>query len=125
MAVDRGHQIANLRPAAEFGIVEAKGWGYDILMLPNGMSKRRKALVAIVLMLAVFALGLHVAAHWKGAYGDQICQACHAGHTAMPQPLALLVDQRATAVQRFVAAEAPAVAFARVCTHRIPRAPPA
>jgi len=96
-------------------------------MLPTGMSKRRTALVfvAVVLVLAVFALGLHVAAHWHGAYGDQICQACHAGHTAMPQPLALLVDQAATSVQRYIAPEAPLLALALVCTHRIPRAPPA
>lgn len=96
-------------------------------MLPTRMTKRRAALVfvAVVMAVAVFALGLHVAAHWHGAYGDQICQACHAGHTAMPQPLALLVDQTTTAMQRFVAAEAPVVALAPVRTHRIPRAPPA
>lgn len=93
-------------------------------MLLKAMRKRRRAFVAVVLVLAVFALGLHVAAHWHGAYGDQICQACHAGHTAMPQPLALLVDESATSVRRFVAAEAPATAFARARTHRTPRAPP-
>lgn len=90
------------------------------------MTKRRATFVAVVLIVAMFALGLHVAAHWHGeAYGDQICQACHAGHTAMPQPLMQLADQTAARVQRFVAPDAPLLALALVCTHRIPRGPPA
>jgi hypothetical protein len=90
------------------------------------MFKRRTALIAVVLIVAMCGLGLHAALHWQGdAYGDRVCQACHAGHTAMPQPLALLVDEAATSVERYVVPEAPLIARAPVCTHQIPRAPPA
>jgi hypothetical protein len=95
-------------------------------MLPASMPKRRAALIAIVLVVAMCALGLHAAAHWHGqTYNDQVCQACHAGHTVMPQPVVQLAGQTAAAVQRFAAPEAPLLSLAPVCTHRIPRAPPA
>jgi hypothetical protein len=97
-----------------------------LAMFPRGISKQRTALIAVVLIVAMCGLGLHVALHWHAeACADQVCQACHAGHTAMPQPVALLVDGTVTAVQRFVAAEAPAAVVAPVRTNRIPRAPPA
>jgi hypothetical protein len=90
------------------------------------MTKRLNTVVAIVLVVMMCALGLHVALHWHGeAYGDQACQACHAGHTAMPQPVMQFADQAAALVRRFVAPEAPRIALAPVCTHRIPRGPPA
>jgi len=89
------------------------------------MTKRLHAVVAIVLILAMCGLGLHVALHWHGeAYGDQACQACHAGHTAMPQPVAQLAERPSGEVQRYVAAEAPLISLAPIRTHPIPRAPP-
>jgi hypothetical protein len=90
------------------------------------LSKRQSALIAVVLALAVCALGFHVAAHWHAeACADQVCQACHAGHTAMPQPVMQLEDQTVAAVDRFVAPDAPLLAVTSVFTHRVPRAPPA
>jgi hypothetical protein len=90
------------------------------------MTKRLKTVVAILLVVGMCGLGLHVALHWHGdTCGDQVCQACHAGHTAIPQPVAQLLDQTAASVQRFIAPDAPLFAFAPMRTHRIPRAPPA
>lgn len=88
--------------------------------MPRRLSMR---VLAVVVILAMAALGLHVALHWHGQDFDN-CQACHVGHAAVPQPVVRLVAQTSRPVARFAPAEAPAVDLEPVCTHRIPRAPP-
>jgi hypothetical protein len=89
--------------------------------MPRRLSTR---VLAVVVILAMAALGLHVALHWQAQDFDN-CQACHVGHAAIPQPAVRLATQKATLVARFAPPEAPAIDVEPVCTHRIPRAPPA
>ncbi len=84
----------------------------------------RRRLLAIALVLAVGLLGLHAALHWHGPEFDN-CQACHSGRVAVFQPTVELVLQRPVPVARFAPPETPRLDLEPVCTHCIPRAPPA
>jgi hypothetical protein len=88
------------------------------------MSRRSIRLLAIVLMLAVCVLGLHAALHWHGPNYDN-CQACHSGRVAISQPAIGLGAQTPILLARFTAPESPRLHIDPVCSHRIPRAPPA
>jgi hypothetical protein len=87
-------------------------------------SRRTIRLLAIVLALAVCVLGLHAALHWHGPNYDN-CQACHSGRVAIYQPAIDLAQQVPVLLARFAPTETPRLHVDPVCTHRIPRAPPA
>jgi len=80
-------------------------------------------LLAIVVVLAVALLGLHAALHSHGSGYDN-CQACHSGRVIF-QPAVQLALQPPVPVARFAPPETVLVDLELVCTHRIPRAPPA
>jgi Flp pilus assembly protein CpaB len=83
-------------------------------------------ILALALILAVGALGVHTAAHWHtGAPDDQQCQACHIGHAAIPQPAAQGTELAPVLVARFSASESSWPDFEAVRTLSVPRAPPA
>lgn len=100
---------------------------YDCRVVQPGMTKRISlSLLAVVLILAVGALGVHTASHWHtNASPDQHCQACHIGHAAIPQPAAQGADLAPVPVARFAAAESSWPDFEAVRTLSVPRAPPA
>jgi hypothetical protein len=100
---------------------------YDCRAVQPGMTKRiTLRILALALILAVGALGVHTAAHWHtGASNDQQCQACHIGHAAIPQPAAQAAELAPLPVARFAAAERFCPDFDAVSTPSIPRAPPA
>jgi hypothetical protein len=82
--------------------------------------------LAVALILAVGALGVHTASHWHTrASDDQHCQACHIGHAAIPQPAAQGAELAPVPVARFAAAERSWPDFGAVRTLSVPRAPPA
>lgn len=87
-------------------------------------SRRSIRLLAIVLALSVGVLGLHAALHWHGPNYDN-CQACHSGRVAISQPGIELSLQTPVLVARFAPPETPRLHIEPVCTHRVPRAPPA
>jgi hypothetical protein len=88
------------------------------------LKRPHRRLLAIALVLTVGLLGLHAALHWHGPEFDN-CQACHSGRVAVFQPIVELVLQPPAPVARFAPPETPLVDLEPVCTHRIPRAPPA
>lgn len=92
-----------------------------------GMAKRiSRYLLAGVLVLAVFALGTHAAAHWHAHdYDEQHCQICHVGHAAAPQPVVQASVQAPVPIARFAPSEHFAPDLEAVRTLSIPRAPPA
>jgi hypothetical protein len=99
---------------------------YDWGVVEPGMTKRiTLRFLALALILAVGALGVHTAAHWHtGASNDQQCQACHIGHAAIPQPAAQGAELAPVLVARFAAAESSWPDFEAVRTLSVPRAPP-
>jgi hypothetical protein len=91
-------------------------------LMPKRISAR---LLAVVLVLAVFALGVEAAGHWhNNPIDEQHCQVCHVGHVAFPVP----VVQATVAVPLpFARITPPAVSTfspEAVNTLSIPRAPP-
>jgi hypothetical protein len=81
-------------------------------------------LLAVVLALAVGLLGIHASLHWDGHSYDN-CQACHTGRVAISQPTVQLSLQPPVPVARFAPPETVLADLEPVCTHRIPRSPPA
>jgi len=92
-----------------------------------GMAKRlSRHLLAIALILAVGALGVHAVAHWHAhSYDDQHCQICHVGHAAVPQPVVQIGVQAPLPVARFTPTEDFSLDLEASFTLSIPRAPPA
>jgi hypothetical protein len=84
----------------------------------------RARFLAAALILAVGLLGLHGALHWHGPNYDN-CQACHTGRVAMSEPAIALALEAPGPIARFAPPETRSVDLEPVCTHRIPRAPPA
>jgi hypothetical protein len=85
----------------------------------------RTRLLGITLALVVGLLGLHATLHWHGPNYDH-CQACHTGRVAVSQPAVELSIVAPEPTARFAATETRSLVNpAPVCTHRIPRAPPA
>ncbi|MFZ3343419.1 MAG: hypothetical protein WA213_21255 [Terriglobales bacterium] len=83
-------------------------------------------LLAVTLILCVGLFALQAAAHWhENPSDEQHCQICHIGHAAVPQPAVQMGMQSPVAVARFTVAENQNLAADPVCSHRIPRAPPA
>lgn len=81
--------------------------------------------LALALILAMGALGVHATSHWHThASDDQQCQACHIGHAAIPQPAASGADLAPVTIARFSAAETSSPDFDAVHTPSVPRAPP-
>jgi len=90
------------------------------------MAKRiTRIFLAMALVLAVGALGVHAAVHFHGNPSDeQHCQICHVGHSAIPQPSIPVAGQAPLPIARLTLAETitPAVGAGRALS--IPRAPP-
>jgi len=84
----------------------------------------KSRLLAVILVLAVGALGLHAALHWHGPSYDN-CQACHGGRVAISQPAVELAVDAPEPVARFAPSETPRLTLEPISTNRIPRAPPA
>jgi hypothetical protein len=83
-------------------------------------------LLAVTLMLCVGLFAMQAAGHWHEHSADeQHCQICHIGHAAVPQPAVQMGMQTPVAVARFAVAENQKLTLDPVCSHRIPRAPPA
>jgi len=91
------------------------------------MSKRHIArFLAIVLVLAVVALGTHAVSHWDShAHDGQQCRVCHVGSAAVPPLVAHAEIQAPAPIARFTAIESAAPDAEAVRTLSIPRAPPA
>jgi CxxC motif-containing protein (DUF1111 family) len=92
------------------------------------MTKRRSALVAIVLVIAVCSLSTAVVAHSDGlghSEANCTCQLCHIQHAAVPQPTAPVQVTVALQVVRYVAEEQLTAVATTLCIHSVPRAPPA
>ena len=100
---------------------------YDCRVVQPGMTRRiTLRVLALALILAVGALGVHTASHWHThASNDQNCQVCHVGHAAIPQPAAQGAELAPVPVARFAAAESSWPDFDAVRTLSVPRAPPA
>lgn len=82
--------------------------------------------LAVVLVLAVFALGTHAVSHWDSYdYDGQHCRVCHVGSAAVPQFVARAELQAPAPIARFIAVESAAPDAEAVRTLSIPRAPPA
>jgi len=84
--------------------------------------------LGIVLVLAVFALGVQVVAHFDGFSHDEdhcTCQVCHIAHAAIPQPAVQAEVEIPLRMVRLALAEAPVSAMEAASILSIPRAPPA
>jgi hypothetical protein len=94
-----------------------------------GVSKKLSIrLLAVPLVLAVFALSAQVAAHFDGNSHDEAhctCQVCHVAHAAIPQPAAHTQVEIPLQAAISAAFEQPASAVESADTLSIPRAPPA
>jgi hypothetical protein len=85
-------------------------------------------LLAVPLMVAVFALSLQVVAHFDGNSHDEAhctCQVCHIAHAAIPQPAAQTQTQIPLQATIFAVFEQSPSTAESANTPSIPRAPPA
>jgi hypothetical protein len=83
-------------------------------------------LLALALILSMGLFAMQAAGHWHGHSSDeQHCQVCHTGHVTVPQPSAQLGVQLPVAVAQLAIPEDQKLSLDPVCSHRIPRAPPA
>jgi hypothetical protein len=85
-------------------------------------------LLALPLILAVFALGAEAVGHSHGLSHDEdhcTCQVCHIGHAAIPQPTAQAQIKVPLVVARFAPVEIPRLSPESSDIVSIPRAPPA
>lgn len=92
------------------------------------MPKRRVALIAIVLIVALCAFSTVVVAHSDGlghAEDHCTCQLCHIQHAAVPQPSAPVQMPLALHVVRCVSEEQPLTFVTSDFIPSVPRAPPA
>jgi hypothetical protein len=85
-------------------------------------------LLAVPLMVAVFALSVQVVAHFDGNSHDEAhctCQVCHIAHAAIPQPAAQTQTQIPLQVTIFAVFEQSPSTGESANAPSIPRAPPA
>ena len=87
-----------------------------------------KRLLALSLMLAVFALGSEAVSHSHGVSHDEdhcTCQVCHVGHAAVPQPTGHAQLEAPLMLALLAPAEFGFVLPESIDVASIPRAPPA
>jgi|SRR5579884_264448 len=96
-----------------------------------GKSNVRKQIVmrllALALMLPVFALGAEAVGHSHGISHDEdhcTCQVCHVGHAAIPQPIAQAQIKAPLLAARFSPAELAPLSLELSDPVSNPRAPP-
>jgi hypothetical protein len=84
-------------------------------------------LLAVPLMVAVFALSVQVVSHFDGNSHDEAhctCQVCHIAHAAIPQPAAQTQTQIPLQATIFAVFEQSPSTAESANTPSIPRAPP-
>ena len=95
---------------------------------PNVRKPLSIRLLALPLILTVFALGGQAVTHSHGLSHDEdhcTCQVCHVGHAAIPQPSAQTQITAPLLTARFAPAEALSLLPEPTDIESIPRAPPA
>jgi len=94
---------------------------------PNVRKPIAIRLLALPLILTVFALGAQAVSHSHGFSHDEdhcTCQVCHVGHAAIPQPTAQAQITAPLLIARFAPAEASSLLSEPTDIQSSPRAPP-